>query len=367
MGARGPDVARLIAPTADTLQWAEERLRLAVEAARLGPWEWDIVSGKVDWSPALEEIHGIPVGSFDGTFESWKRDIHPDDLPRVLATVTEGLENKTGHNMDYRIIQPSGAVRWLEVRSRLQCDTLGRPARLMGVCMDVTERKHTDELRDLFIGILGHDLRNPLQAIGAAAALLLRKKELPEELRWPASVIGQSADRMSRIISDLLDFARGRLGPGIPIGPQSMSMAEVCRRVVDELTLAHPTRALTVDAHGASDGRWDPERVAQVISNLVGNAIAHGADPVRVTVRGEDDAVRLVVENRGSPIPADALGRVFQPFFSRNDDKKRLGLGLGLYIASEIVRAHRGTIAVSSSAEAGTAFTVTWPRDAAGG
>ena len=355
-----PDVSRLIAPTADTLQWAEERLHLAVEAARLGPWEWDIVSGKVAWSPALEEIHGVPVGSFDGTFEAWKRDIHPDDLQRVLETVTEGLEHKTGHNMEYRIIQPSGTVRWLEVRSRLQCDESGRPVRMMGVCMDVTERKEVDEVRDLFLGILGHDLRNPLQAVEAAAALLLRKDSLPEELRWPATMIRQSADRMSRIISDLLDFARGRLGHGIPVTPRPMSMAEVCRRVVDELAVAHPTRALGVEVRGATDGAWDPERVAQVVSNLVGNAIAHGADPVRVTLAEEDAAVRLVVENGGAPIPAEALPRLFQPFFSRNGDQKRLGLGL--FIAHEIVRAHGGTVAVASSRDAGTAFTVLWPK-----
>ena len=358
------DLVRLIAPTADTLQWAEERLRLAVEAARLGPWEWDIVEGKVSWSPALEELHGIPVGSFDGTFDAWKRDIHPDDLPRVLATVTAGLENKTGHNIEYRIIQPGGAVRWLEVRSRLQCDALGRPARMMGVCMDVTERKQVDEVRELFLGILGHDLRNPLQAIGTAAALLLRKGGLPPDLQFPASVIGESAARMDRIIADLLDFARGRLGPGIPVTARPMSMAEVCRRVVDELAIAHPARSVTLEVDGATDGAWDAERVAQVISNLVGNAITHGTDPVRVTLGGEAAAVRLVVANGGAPIAREALPRLFQPFFSRTDDDK--GLGLGLYIASEIVRAHGGTITVASSHEDGTAFTVIWPRAAPG-
>ncbi|HEX6835100.1 MAG TPA: PAS domain-containing protein, partial [Polyangia bacterium] len=209
---------------------AEERLRLAIEAARLGPWEWDITTGIVHWSPALEQIHGIPVGSFDGTFESWKRDIHPDDLERVLAIVTEGLERKTGHNMEYRIIQPSGRVRWLEVRSRLLCDADGKPARMMGVCLDVTERKQIEEARDLFIGILGHDLRNPLQAIQIAMATMA-KKGLPAELRFAASVVTESAGRMDRIISDLLDFARGRFGRGIPVTPREMSMAAVCKRV----------------------------------------------------------------------------------------------------------------------------------------
>jgi len=337
---------------------AEERLRLAIEAARLGPWEWDIITGKVHWSAALEQIHGIPVGSFDGTFESWKRDIHPDDLERVLATVSEGLERKTGHNMEYRIVQPSGRIRWLEVRSRLLCDADGKPARMMGVCLDVTERKQIEEARDLFIGILGHDLRNPLQAIQIAAATMA-KKGLPAELQFPASVVVESARRMDRIISDLLDFARGRFGRGIPVTPREMSMEAVCKRVVDELAVANPKRELSTEVRGDTVGQWDPERVAQVVSNLVGNAITHGTGAVHVAVVGEDDGVRLEVANAGDPIAPEELPRIFQPF-TRAGDRK--GLGLGLFIASEIVRAHEGRIDVTSSREKGTTFTVRWPK-----
>lgn len=364
MGARAEDVTpvRLIQPDADTLQWAEERLRLAVEAARLGPWEWDIVGGKVHWTPALETLHGIPIGSFDGSFEAWKRDIHPDDLDRVLATVGEGLEKRTGHNMEYRIIQPNGTVRWLEVRSRLQCDEEGRPVRMMGVCMDVTERKQLEEARDLFIGILGHDLRSPLQAIQMAASLLLRKNAESPEVLKPAVAVARSADRMDKIIADLLDFARGRFGQGIPVKPSEMSMEAVCRRVVDELSLANPDRDVLLEVQGATTGLWDAERVAQVVANVVGNAIAHGTGPVRVGVIGDGDSVRLVVTNQGKPIAADALPLLFQPFFSRNGDRK--GLGLGLFIASEIVKAHQGKIEVASSLHEGTTFTVVLPKRA---
>ena len=337
---------------------AEERLRLAIEAARLGPWEWNIASGVVSWSPALEQIHGIPVGSFDGTFESWKRDIHPDDLERVLATVTEGLEKKTGHNLEYRIVQPSGRIRWLEVRSRLYCDADGKPARMLGVCLDVTERKQIEEARDLFIGILGHDLRNPLQAIQIAVATMQRRKSLPEELKFPVSVVGDSADRMDHIISDLLDFARGRFGRGIPVTPRAMSLDEVCKRVVDEVAVAHPQRELVTEVRGDTRGHWDPERAAQVISNLVGNAVTHGTGTVRVALDGDDAEVRMSVANAGDPIAPEALPLLFQPF-TRAGDRK--GLGLGLFIASEIVRAHDGRIEVSST-HAGTTFTVRWPK-----
>ena len=346
----------------DSIVWLRERLRLAIEAARLGPWEWDIAGGKVHWSPSLETIHGIPIGSFNGTFEDWKRDIHPDDVERVLGAVEEGLANKTGHNLDYRIVRPDGAVRWLEVRSNLICDHDGRPLRLMGVCMDITERKQVEEARELFIGMLGHDLRNPLQAARTAAQLMERDSQLPANLSHLAHVVSRSTERMDRIIGDLLDFARGRLGQGIPLTLHRTSLEAPCRRAVDELAVVNPDRELQMVVNGDTVGLWDPERVAQVASNLVGNAIVHGVGPVQVLLDGAPSSVTLQVRNQGQPIAPDTLPFLFQPFSTRHSPKD--GLGLGLFIANAIVKAHQGRIEVASADESGTVFTVHWPRRA---
>jgi PAS domain S-box-containing protein len=344
------------------LRRAEERLLLAIEAAGLGPWEWDITTGKVSWSASLEAIHGIPVGSFEGTYEAWQRDIHPDDLERVLATVGEGLARKTGHTLEYRIVRPDGAIRWIEVRSRLECDAAGQPARIAGVCMDITDRRVLDDAREMFVSILGHDLRNPLQAIKTASSLLQLQPDSVATVTKSALAVSRSADRMDRIIRDLLDFARGRLGRGIPVERQPMSLDAVCRRVVDELALAHPEAHLELLAETDLTGSWDPERIAQVASNLIGNAIAHGDGRVVIRASGTPTEAHLRVTNHGTPIAPDVLPFLFEPFYSRAAARNQTGLGLGLFIVHEIVRAHGGRVDVASTAADGTTFGVKLPR-----
>lgn len=134
---------------ADLQAIVEARLRLAMDAARLGSFEWDLVSNVVTWSPAIEQMHGIPVGSFDGTFESYARDIHPDDVGQVLSTVQQSVANAAQHQLSYRIIRPDGETRWLEAHGQYEKDASGRPLRLIGVCRDVTEeRVAQQELRE---------------------------------------------------------------------------------------------------------------------------------------------------------------------------------------------------------------------------
>jgi signal transduction histidine kinase len=216
-----------------------------------------------------------------------------------------------------------------------------------------------DRLRDVFIGILGHDLRNPLGAIGMGAQLLLTH-ELPPTSRVVVGKILSSVERMGALIRDVLDFARGQLGNGIPIAVVETNMASACQAVVDEQRLRWPTRTIDLDLHGDLRGRWDRERVEQALSNLVSNAIQHGTGDVRVIARGEQDAVVVAVHNVGTPIPKDALSDVFEPF--RKADTSAAGLGLGLYIVREIVRAHRADIEVESTLAQGTSFTIRWPR-----
>lgn len=124
---------------------AERRLQLALEAGRLGTWEWDVPTSRVVWSESLERIHGLEPGSFAGTFEAYQRDMHPDDRARVLATIRGSLERRSSYEVSYRIVRPDGAVRWLEARGAVVCDADGEPARMLGVCQDVTERRHASE------------------------------------------------------------------------------------------------------------------------------------------------------------------------------------------------------------------------------
>jgi signal transduction histidine kinase len=225
-----------------------------------------------------------------------------------------------------------------------------------------------DESRELFLATLGHDLRNPLNAIVVSSALLARSGQLDEENTQIALQMLNFATVMTRMIQDLLDFTRSRLGGGMPVSAAPLDLEHLCRDVLDEFRAAYPTRALRLESFGDTSGEWDAARLRQVVSNLVANAIEHGADmsPVNLSARGEGSDVVVAVKNQGLPISSSALPTLFDPFVRATEvtNKHRPigGIGLGLYIARQIVIAHGGTIVVDSSETTGTTFTVRLPR-----
>lgn len=208
-------------------------------------------------------------------------------------------------------------------------------------------------LRDQFIAVLGHDLRNPLAAIQAGTTLL---KTTPLNDR-ALSVVGQmeaSSTRMERLIADVLDFARGRLGGGVPLARRAEARVhEVIEQVVEELRAAWPGRVIHTDIAVSRPVSCDPDRVGQLLSNLISNALTHGAPDGVVEVRAlcEGEFFELSVTNAGDPIPHHALPQLFQPFKRRKTDQPQAGLGLGLYIASQIAKGHAGSLDADSNAE----------------
>jgi phosphoserine phosphatase RsbU/P len=226
------------------------------------------------------------------------------------------------------------------------------------------ETERTERFRERFIGILGHDLRNPLQSITMSAALLLGSDDLAPQHRRCAQRIASASDRMARMINDLLDFTRARLGGGYPIVRAGCDLHVVLRQVIDELRAAQPDATIKFETHGDGTGAFDADRVAQVASNLVANALRYGdrRKPIAVTTRDDDGQFVLTVHNFGPAIPKAVMANLFDPFYRARPENHPEGLGLGLYIAQEIVAAHGGTIAVKSSADEGTTFDVRLPR-----
>ena len=226
----------------------------------------------------------------------------------------------------------------------------------------------TIRFSELFVGILGHDLRNPLSAITTAASLL-RKRADSDKVSKPASRILNSAGRMGRMIDQVLDFTRIRLGKGIPINPQEVDLLAVCRAALEELDSSGSTPRVELGWVGDCTGQWDADRLSQMISNLVGNALTHGRapDPVHVRVDGTGtDEVVLEVQNAGI-VPPEELPFLFEPLGANSTTgrtERSNGLGLGLFIGHQIVLAHGGTIAVTSAEADGTRFVVHLPRNA---
>ena len=225
--------------------------------------------------------------------------------------------------------------------------------------------KREVEVNEMFVGILSHDLRSPLTSVVAGAEILLRKAQLSEQEHSTVTRIARAGARMARMTSQLLDFTRSRLGGGLPVERRPCDLVWIVRAVVAELELVHTDTRFVLSGEAAIEGRWDPDRIAQVASNLVANAAKYGssAEPVRVslTTDGSTDAL-LSVHNGGKPIDPDVLPTIFEPYVRGRHDIEAGGLGLGLYISAEIVRAHGGRIEVHSTPAEGTTFAVRLPR-----
>jgi signal transduction histidine kinase len=225
-----------------------------------------------------------------------------------------------------------------------------------------------DRARDLLLGALAHDLRSPLGAIIQSAHFFLRADTLESAHTKAAVRILNSGTRMKDMISDLLDFTRTRLGDQLPITLKSMDMRDVCSSITEEIASAHPGRQLEFRSDGALTGEWDPDRIAQMLSNLIGNAVQHGDpdSPIVIRASGTENAVRIEIHNEGAPIPKSLRDTLFDPLSrgaTRDLTSKIKGsIGLGLYIACQIATAHAGTLVLAASNENGTTFAVELPR-----
>jgi signal transduction histidine kinase len=251
-------------------------------------------------------------------------------------------------------------------------DPSGEIAGVLIAATDVTELKQTQialaqsvAFREQMLAVLAHDLRNPLSSVLALARLYARDERVPANVQRALSQIDQASQRMVELIGTLLDFSAARFGEALPVTRVDGDLLEIARGAVEELRSTAPERTIVLAAEGDTRGAWDPARMAQVVSNLVGNALTYGAarEPVVVDVEGRPGRVLLRVSNRGPVIPPDAMPVLFEPFRRGGDpDTRPRGLGLGLYIVRQIVEAHAGAIRVESTTERGTVFTVDVPR-----
>jgi signal transduction histidine kinase len=277
---------------------------------------------------------------------------------------------------EFRALRASVIRLWIANQGTLDAaniDELTRFNEAVDQALAESVARYTQDLdhsKEMFLAILGHDLRSPLGAVMMSAEFMLETGELLEPHLTLTKRIGSSAKRMQHMIGDLLDFTRSRLGGGIPITRADMSMEKAVHDVVDEVAAANPGRKINVDARGGQRGEWDCQRIGQALTNLLGNALEHGTANGEVTVKldGDDNEARISVHNYGTAISPEQLNGIFGSMkgSSQTDTAGSYGnLGLGLYIAERIVHAHDGTIEVKSSNELGTTFTIRLPRHAA--
>ncbi|MDY7230026.1 PAS domain S-box protein [Hyalangium rubrum] len=300
---------------------------------------------------------------------------HPDGrrLSVEEFAMARALAGEVVQGQEFEVRRPDGTrVSVLSSSSPIR-DREGRITAAVVTFVDVSELRRAEtaarqaaEFGEKLIGIVSHDLRNPLNAIHLSVTQLLHSESLPAREQRITTRIAKSTDRMKRMIAELLDFTRGRLGGGIPIQRVQGDLRGVVRQGVEELEAAWPERTVRLSvAPGQYEGTWDADRLVQVVSNLGGNALQYSPpdSPVSFSLSDGGEEVVLEVHNQGAPIPPEALPTLFDPF--RRASSGGGGLGLGLYIVEQVVKGHGGRIEVRSTAEEGTLFRVLLPRQSA--
>jgi sigma-B regulation protein RsbU (phosphoserine phosphatase) len=301
------------------------------------------------------ETHIAPLLRMQGYFNEFAIDVVGADgkTVQMIANALEGRDD-AGNPLFVRLALIKATDRRRYERQLLEA----RDA----ATVSLADERATSELREQFIAVLGHDLRNPLASISAGARILGRDAKTDREHQVVA-MLQSTVLRMAGLIDNVLDFARGRLGGGIILDRNAEARLEpVLHQVIDELRLSSPGRQITEKYQIDVPVDCDPSRIGQLVSNLVGNAITHGASnqPIYVHASIGNGLFKLSVCNGGEPIPEDAMARLFEPFFRGKVRASRQGLGLGLHIASQIAKAHDGSLTVSSTAKE-TCFTFVMP------
>jgi sigma-B regulation protein RsbU (phosphoserine phosphatase) len=303
------------------------------------------------------ETHISPLLRMQGFFNEFALDFVTERGER-LPVIANAVEQRTpeGLPLSTRVVVIKATDRRRYERELVDARAIATES--------LKSERETAELREQFIAVLGHDLRNPLAAISAGARILQRSSALRDAKELHVlDMINTTITRMAGLIDNVLDFARGRLGGGITLSRDANHPLEpVLEQVIDELRTASPGRIIESSMAITQPINCDRTRIGQLVSNLIGNALTHGSpdQPVRVGARTEDSVFELSVANAGDPIPDAAMEKLFEPFFRGDVRDSRQGLGLGLHIASQIAQAHGGRIAVTSTPDE-TRFVFTMP------
>lgn len=366
----------------------ETRLEIALRTARLGSWEWDLSSNAIEASDECKAVFDLAPGD-DFSYEIAIGMVHPDDRDLVSDLLGEAINGDKSFEVEYRLVWRDGSIHWVRTSGQAIYDPPGKPLRMVGVTLDITERRLQDEERDLllareqqarrdaesanqakdrFLAMVSHELRTPLSAIIGWTHLIKSRKVSPEMAAKAIDVIERNATHQARMIEDLLDFSRIVAG-NLRLRVERVRLKDIIQHVIDSVTLAAEDASVTMTCDVRPKNlhvEGDSMRLKQVVYNLVSNSLKFTPEggTIAITVRSDGSFARIQVIDSGAGIAADFLPHVFERFrqADKTASKQHGGLGLGLAIVKQVVELHGGRVAAfSAGPNRGSTFTIEIP------
>lgn len=372
------------------LKESQAHLALALKVGRAGTFEWDIKNNINRWSPEIEAMYGVPIGTFEGNFEGWKKRVVAEDAEMIEQGIQFALEEKSSdYEYEFRVVLPDGSQRWFAGRARFEYGTESEPLRMIGINLDITERKQAEfererlfiktekarriaeqanHAKDEFIALVSHELRSPLNAMLGWTRILQNQKPDEKTVSYALDVIVRNARSQSRLIEDLLDIAR--VGKGkLRVEMEPTELIPIINAAVEIIkpTVEAKNISFTQTLNRAADFiTGDVDRLRQVVENLLANAVKFTPENGKIELRLEryDKDARIIIRDDGQGISPEFLPHIFERFRQADPSTTRRhgGLGIGLSLARDLVELHGGTISAQSAGEnTGSTFTVTLP------
>lgn len=351
-----------------SLEETADRLRRAQKAGRLGTWDWDVTTNELIWD-GVETVHGLPEGSFGGTFEGYLADIHEEDRERVLNAIGHARETGSDLDIEYRIVLPDGSIRWVSGRGTCFLDASGNTVRMAGTCQEITDRKQAEQQKEDLFAFASHELRNPLTSILGFARFLERRIDagdlkLDEDTEDSLRTISSESQRMAEILETFLDLARAE-SMQIDLELEDADLSEILEEEVVRLDAKSPGTLIHHDFESdALHIETDLRRLRQAIANLLDNAVKYGGSPAEVwlTATRRDGWAEVRIRDNGGGISTEDRQHLFSRFYrgsARGGPRK--GLGIGLYLSRQFVERLGGTLELESPPDSPTVFLLRLP------
>ncbi len=351
----------------ETLRVSEERYRVALESAGMGAWDWNVADNSISWNDQHFTLMGVLPIAGKISSDYFLGFVHPDDKPRVAAELMHAVETSFEFNCTFRIFRGQDqATRWMKGYGRVVEKKDGKTSRMVGVMYDVTDQKALDQQKEDFIGIAGHELKTPVTSVKAYADILQQMLEKTSENKAAAVAgkLNRQVERLSDLIRMVLDTTKISEGL-LPLSKQLISIDELIAEKVNFLQHLSEEHQINFTGGISKNVKADPERIGQVITNLITNAINYSSkgSEINIISTEEKDGITVQVKDDGIGIDKKDQGKIFDKFFriQKGNPLDYAGMGLGLYISAGIIQRHGGTITVDSNPGEGAAFTFTLP------